>query len=212
MTTERDDDRLPDWLREAARGYHTPPPAPRDQMWRAITAERERRRARRRMLRWGLAMAATLVLGIGIGRMVSTGGPARGSLPLALGPAAGSTPPAAYRVAAAQYIARTEALLTDFHAERESGRLDPQFLASARDLLTTTRLMLDSPVGNDPHLRILLQDLELVLAQIAQLGVEPGRAGELDLIDQGMIQHSVLPRLRSVSPAAEAATRTQGVL
>ncbi len=209
MTTERDDDRLPDWLREAARGYHPPPPAPRDQMWRAITAERERRRARRRMVRWGLAMAATLVLGIGIGRMVSTGRPGPGAAPLAQVPAAA---PAAYRVATAQYVARTEALLTDFRSERESGRLDPQFLASARDLLTTTRLMLDSPAANDPHLRILLQDLELVLAQIAQLGVEPGRAGELDLIDQGMIQHSVLPRLRSVSPAADAATRTQGVL
>ena len=118
----------------------------------------------------------------------------------------------AYRVVAAQYLARTEALLTDFHAESRGGRLDPRFLASAQDLLTTTRLMLDSPAADDPHLSALLQDLELVLAQIAQLPAAPGQQSDIDLINQGLTQHSVLTRLRAATPAAGAPTRTQGVL
>lgn len=211
MTTERDDEPLPEPLLGAARGYHEPPPVPRDAMWSAIVAERERRRAARRnltRLRWGLALAATLVLGIGIGRFGwisgSTRAPAAGAAP--------GAPAAAYRVVAAQYLARTEALLTDFNAESRRGRLDPQFLASARDLLTTTRLMLDSPAARDPHLDALLQDLELVLAQIAQLPEAPGHTGDIDLINQGLTQRSVLTRLRAATPEAGAPTRIQGAL
>ena len=46
---------------------------------------------------------------------------------------------------------------------------------AARSLLGTNRLLLDSPVATDPRMRQLLEDLELVLAQIAQLSAE-GRA------------------------------------
>ena len=205
MTPDRDEDRLPERLNEAARAYHAPLETPREEMWSAIAAERERRRARRRTMvrvRWGLALAATLVLGIGIGRLVHRAG---APLPVPQGSAA-------YTVAAGQYLARTEVLLTDFRAVSRSGRLDPQFLAAARDLLTTTRLMLDSPAGEDQRLRPLLQDLELVLAQIAQLGVEPAARTEMDLITEGMTQRSVLNRIRATAPATGAATRIQGAL
>ena len=197
MTTDGED-RLPERLMDAARGYRAAGDVPREEMWRAIAAGRERRKRARRLRRrvsWGLALAATLVLGIGIGRMV---GPRDrfAAAPAQAGPA---TP---YRVAAGQYLARTEVLLTDFHGERRRGRLDPQFLAAARDLLTTTRLMLDSPAADDPRLAGLLQDIELVLAQISQLQTEPGQRGELDLIDQSINQSSVLIRLRATpSPA-----------
>jgi hypothetical protein len=213
MTTEPDDDRLPDSLRAAARGYRTPPRTPAEEMWAAIAAERERRRAARRVtlrLRWGLALAATLVLGIGIGRLVSPGGMPREPVTVASG--SGGGPATAYRVAAGQYLVSTEVLLTDFRAESRRGRLDPQFLTAARDLLTTTRLMLDSPAADDPHLKALLQDLELVLAQIAQLPTEPGKRSELELIAQGMTQHSVLTRLRAAMPAAGAPAHIQGAL
>ena len=163
-----------------------------------------------RTLRWGLALAATLVLGIGIGRMAWRSGPPRASAP-ADARTSSAAPSAAYRVVSAQYLARTEALLTDFHARSGEGGLGPQFVASARDLLATTRLMLDSPAAADPHLKVLLQDLELVLAQIAQLPAQPGQQGELNLINQGLTQHSVLSRIRAATPAG-APARTQGVL
>jgi len=213
MTTdERDNEPLPEPLLGAARGYHEPPPVPREAIWSAIVAERERRRAARRnlrRLRWGLALAATLVLGIGIGRFGWVSGSPRASAGTVAAP---GVPAVAYRVVAAQYLARTEVLLTDFNAESRRGRLDPQFLASARDLLTTTRLMLDSPAADDPHLGALLQDLELVLAQIAQLPEEPGRTGDIDLINQGLTQRSVLTRLRAATPEAGTPTRIQGAL
>ena len=212
MSDERDEDRLPESLRDALRGYNAPPAAPRDQMWWAISAARARRRAARRTVRglsWGLALAAMLVLGIGIGRLIQRG--AR-PLPAPAGSAAVAAASEPYRVAAGQYLARTEVLLTDVTTYSRAGRLDPQFVASARDLLTTTRLMLDSPAADDPQLRVLLQDLELVLAQVTQLPEEPRQKHELDLINQGITQRAVLARLRAAAPAAGAPTRAQGVL
>lgn len=212
MTPERDDNQLPDRVREALRDYRQPPAAPRDEMWWAISAARSRRRSVRRIVRrayWGLALAATLILGIGIGRLVSRGA---GPLPAPAGSAAYATASTAYRVAAGQYLMRTEVLLTDFSAQSRKGRLDPQFLSAARDLLTTTRLMLDSPAADDPQLRALLQDLELVLAQVTQLPEEPRQRTELDLINQSLTQRGVLARLRAATPAAGGPTREQGVL
>ncbi len=207
--TPQDEDRLPEPLRSAARGYHAPREAPREEMWEAIRAERARRRTLRVRVRWGLGLAATLILGIGIGRLAAPRGPAgpAGSVVAQAGPA---TP---YRVAAGQYLARTEVLLTDFRTRsRTAGRLDARFLATARDLLTTTRLMLDSPAADDPQLRVLIQDLELVLVQITQLPAERGAQTDLDLINQGITQRSVLTRLRAVTPTAGAPARTEGVL
>ncbi|PYO84015.1 MAG: hypothetical protein DMD68_07950, partial [Gemmatimonadetes bacterium] len=109
-----------------------------------------------------------------------------------------------------QYLARTEALLASFRAEARTGRLDAQFAGQARDLLATTRLMMDSPAARDPRLKSLLEDLEVVLAQIAQ--VPAGRAGEdVNLITQGIEQRSVLLRLQTAVPAGPGA-RVQGAL
>ncbi|MGI9077271.1 MAG: hypothetical protein ACR2G6_08075 [Gemmatimonadaceae bacterium] len=76
----------------------------------------------------------------------------------------------AYRVAAIQHLTQMEMLLTSFRAEAQGGRVvDDQLSVWAADLLGTTRLLLDSPAGDDQRLKRLLEDLELVLAQIAQL-------------------------------------------
>ncbi len=211
MMTTPDDEPLPERLHDAARGYHAPREAPREEMWRAIAAGRAERRVARRArqrVMWVLALAATLVIGIGIGRMVAPGGPFH-TAPAASASSGGTT---AYRVAAGQYLARTEVLLTDLHAESRRGRPSAEFVASARDLLTTTRLMLDSPAGDDPRLAGLLQDLELVLAQISQLQTEPGQRGEFDMITQSITQSGVLARLRAATPGAGVPARNEGVI
>ncbi len=61
----------------------------------------------------------------------------------------------------------------------KSGRTDQQFAARAADLLTRTRLLIDSPAANDPAMRNLLEDLELVLAQVVRLqnNGKPHRVG-----------------------------------
>lgn len=197
MSKEREEGQLHERLLAVAREYHVPRTTPRDEMWTAIAAERQRRASRRVAppVRWGLALAAMLVLGIAIGRLTIERGPAART-------ATAAPSDVAYQVAAGQYLTRTEVLLTDFRTKSRSGAVDPQFLAAARDLLTTTRLMLDSPAAKDPHLRNLLEDLELVLAQITQLPTEPGRKNEMNLINQGMDQHSVLTRLRARAQGA----------
>jgi hypothetical protein len=67
-----------------------------------------------------------------------------------------------------------------------------------------TRLLLDSPAASDPRLRDLLEDLELVLAQVARLRASP-HAEELTFIAAAMDERDVVPRIRtaaaSMSPA-----------
>lgn len=199
------DERFERLLREAAQEYHRPPATPREAMWQGIAARRAARRRRaatwRPVLRWGVGIAAVLALGVAIGRWSAK--------PLTEEPRQPST--MAYRVAAAQYLTRTEALLTGFRSEALTGPPDVQFARQARDLLGTTRLMLDCPAGQDPRLKGLLDDLEAVLAQIAQL--PPGGDREdVQLINQGLEQRSVLLRLRTANPAGPGPVRTQGAL
>ena len=208
------DDRFEDLLREAARDYHRPPETPRDEMWTVIEAERRRRRAPpqvvvlRPVVRWALGMAAVLLVGIAIGRWMRPQPMSLATEPVAT--QSGSD--VAYRLVAAQYLGRTEALLAGFQADAPSGQLDPQFVSQARELLSSTRLLLDSPAGTDPQLRPLLQDLELVLAQIALLSAAQEKR-DVELIIQGIDQKSVLTRLRTAIPSGPGAPpRTQGAI
>ena len=207
------EDRFERLLREAAQDYHRPPETPREELWRRIAAVREARRRRlvfitSPWLRWGVGIAAVLALGVGIGRW--TARPPSVSQP-AVAAAGGDEGALAYRVAAAQYLTRTEALLTGFRSEARSGMSDAQFARQARDLLGTTRLMLDSPAAQDARLKGLLEDLELVLAQIAQLPASSDR-DDVQSINQGLEQRSVLLRLRTANPAGPGPVRTQGAL
>jgi hypothetical protein len=80
----------------------------------------------------------------------------------------------------------------------------------ARSLLADTRLLLDWPVERDPRMTVLLQELELLLAQIAQLGgAVPD--GERSLIIEDLETNNVLPRLRSAIPAGRVAVTQSGV-
>ncbi len=208
------DDRFDERLRQAAQDYHRPPATPREELWTRIAAARAARQHQvlviRPLLRWGAGIAAVLALGIAIGRWSARGGESPGSPAVAAG--ADQTPALAYRVAAAQYLTRTEALLTGFRAESRSPSVSAdQFSKQARDLLATTRLMLDSPAAQDARLKSLLEDLELVLAQIAQLPASGDRE-DVRSINQGLDQRSVLLRLRTANPAGPGPVRTQGAL
>jgi hypothetical protein len=77
---------------------------------------------------------------------------------------------------------------------------------TARRLLATNRLLLDSPEGRERKTRVLLEDLELVLAEIAQLSPE-APAEDRELIREGMERGGVLSRLRTVVPAGMTPTR-----
>jgi hypothetical protein len=113
-----------------------------------------------------------------------------------------------YRLAARQTLVQAEALLTSYRANGGQPR-DAESVQQAgrwaRDVLTSTRLLLDSPAAKDPQFRALFTDLELVLAQIVQLSGAPLQAGERELIERAMHDRDLLPRLRSALPAGATA-------
>ncbi|HWC74891.1 MAG TPA: hypothetical protein VG454_13230 [Gemmatimonadales bacterium] len=222
MTDQHEDPKFEQWLKDVARAtYHAPGNTPREEMWARIAAERQRRAERGRVIelrpwmRWAVAAAAVLVLGIGIGRwtvrqqQASAGSGAGTPAVTPVAAVNDSSRDLAYEVATTQYLSRTETFLTSFRSDVHTPASSARFAAQARDLLTTTQLMLDSPAGQDPRFRGLLEDLELVLVQISQLN---GGPHDTDLITQGMNQSNVLPKLRSVIPAGPVSVRTQGAL
>ncbi|HEX6059240.1 MAG TPA: hypothetical protein VFZ11_09520 [Gemmatimonadaceae bacterium] len=286
------DDPLDENLREAAARYHEPGAVPRDAMWARIEALRAAARPTmagdaasgtdtprviplplpgvQRSGRWWpryaagtAALAATLLVGVLIGRGWQDGGAGAGvanvpsaGTPIGVpggaapsGPAAGAAGEAAidepeaehgrmvagrpapgdrgstragattapggaesagadrmvpYRLAAVQHMSRAEALLTTFRVGARAGEVDAAIQPWARDLLSGTRLLLDSPAGDDLELRALLGDLELVLAQIVQLSAQR-RAEEVQLIDRQLDADGVITRLRTAVPSGTIA-------
>lgn len=214
MMDQHEDPKFEQWLQDAAKSYHPPLATPREEIWARIAAARRRKYIieLRPWMRWAVAAAAVLILGIGIGRWTANPSDVSNGTSVAAAPTATDTSnELAYEVAATQYLSRTEAFLTSFRSDVRHGATGARFATQARDLLTTTQLMLDSPAGNDPRLRALLEDLELVLVQISQLDAR-GEAQETDLIRQGMNQSNLMPKLRSAIPAGPVSARNQGVL
>jgi hypothetical protein len=128
--------------------------------------------------------------------------------PRAEAPPADALAPAApsdlYRLASQQMLGQAEALLVHYRSDRAADRIDPAVARWARDVLTSTRLLLDSPAADDPGMRALLEDLELVLAQIVQ------RTGDPDPLDDEMIDRTIedrdlMPRLRGAIPVGVGA-------
>jgi hypothetical protein len=225
MMDQHEDPKFEQWLKHVAKSYYSPLRTPREEMWKRIEAARRHKHVieLRPWMRWAVAAAAVLALGIGIGRwtanqsndgtVVATNDstpsavPGRTQVTREIDSLAG----VAYRIAATQYLSRTEAFLTSFRTDADRSANTARLARQARGLLANTRLMLDSPAAKDPRLRSLLEDLELVLMQISLLNpLEDGR--DRDLINQGMNQSNVLPKLRSAIPAGPVPMRTEGAL
>jgi hypothetical protein len=208
------------WIAKVAPALNAPDAVPRLQMWDAIQAARRTAQdaqagrlsgvtpIRRAPWRLMSVIAAALLLGVAIDRVVLRKVD-RPSVPLA-GPAPrdSSDPSRLYRMAAAQTLTQAEALLT---AYRASGVPDQDPVASrqlgswGREVLSSTRLLIDSPAGADPQLRALLDDLELVLVQIIQVSGIQLDATERALIDRALEERDLLPRIRTAVPSGVAA-------
>jgi hypothetical protein len=213
------DDRLDDLLRDAAREYNDPPETPREEMWRRIEAARAAEVEKvetpvtplrpRHPLRWAAGIAALLATGIGLGRLSVPDAPVvvPGTIATQTTPRVSS---AAYQLATTEHLSQSEAFLTLFRASLRAPAGNQQLAsATARQLLATNRLLLDSPAAKDGKTRLLLQDLELVLAEIAQLSPQ-SRSRDLDLITQGLERGGVMSRLRTAVPSGPSST--QGAL
>jgi hypothetical protein len=115
---------------------------------------------------------------------------------------------AVLRYATTEHFGRAEALLTSFRTAGEQGD-DVELSTWARELLAETRLLLDMPGERDSRSTELLQELELVLAQIVGLGSN-APAGERALVAEGLERGGTLPRLRAVMPTGAAANMRVG--
>lgn len=232
-----DEERFEQFLREASADYESPRgEVPRDEMWAAIQAQRgtgasvpmfQRTAARR----WAwVGMAATLLIGVGIGRYafwsqpepqpgVVASAPSATSpsdspqgqpldAPEAVAPAspaapangASSTNNGAYAVASDRHLQAVQVLLTSFSTENADTRSDSLVAAWARGLLTNTRLLLDSPAARDPQRARLLQDLEVILVQLVQRSPGAAAADRSD-VERTLEKTQIIPRLRSALPA-----------
>jgi hypothetical protein len=210
-----------EFLKETVADYNRPPEVPQEAMWARIEESRRASRTTGKVvflaspwLRWGVGLAATLALGIGIGMNLARSVPGDQTV-AAIDPdpvtesAAGDG--GIYQLVALGHLSRTEAFLSMFRTDVRAGKTDYQVANPARELLSTTRLLQGSQTIRDQRLRELLDELELVLVQIAQL--RPDLDGEeAELVTQAIDQRSVLLRLRAAADAAPELRGVQGVL
>lgn len=214
---------LDEVLRELRSEYNAPPETPREEMWQVVRAGLPGRREAdvvelstrrspatpgfRRMAGWAVAAAALVVLGVGIGRMSTPG--VQETEPSAVTAEAAPAPAAsgALRAAARQHLEGTETLLTVVRSDARSGELDPRLRTMARGMLAQTRLFLDASEGGDREMRRLMEDLELVLAQIVSVTEDGSRTRtELDLALRGLEDRELMTRIRTLSGPGLAGT------
>ncbi|MEJ2677625.1 MAG: hypothetical protein P8174_00960 [Gemmatimonadota bacterium] len=216
------EDRFTWMLRRAAKDYNAPPETPREEMWAVIrerlhlpeeapaadtgpTDSRVIRLVPRRWVQWSVALAATLAIGFGLGRLTRTAEPGATAPAMLAGKggagSAATTDNTAlpFRLAATDHLGQAEALLTVVRGDR-AGQVGAQTVDWARNLLSTTRLLLDSPAGRDPQLAPLLEDLELVLVQIANVQGS-GSNEDLRMIRESMQHNNLLSKLQTVVSA-----------
>jgi hypothetical protein len=203
------EERFEAWLKEHADDYHRPPAnVPRDEMWEAVARTRQARpapvvgRIGSRVSPVLYAAAASLLIGAGIGVGYWMRGPVADAPPV--GPSFSAATDSAilsstYDVAAVNHLTAAEALLTSFRTPQRS-ESDLALQRWARDLLASTRLLMDSPAGDDAGRRRLLWDLEYVLAQIVQLDPD-APAADRDMVDRAITREQVLTRIRTSIPA-----------
>ena len=196
------EERLNELLDDARRTWPLPPEPDYQAMWGRI--ERESFGARRteagvRTPSWrifSLGLAAALMMGIGLGRFTMNQAAPAPTVAVQ-GTSTDTAEPAsnAYDKVASELLGRTVVLLTALPGEVRNSSGE-RFSNQATELLTSTRLLLDSPAASDPRFKDLLEDLELVLAQIAML--QSGRSRqEIDLITDALEERDVVPRIQS---------------
>lgn len=202
MMSDKDLERRLAELRDHWRVADEPP---LDRMWERIETDAftAPRRFLPRWIRPMLPLAATLILGFGIGQLAPRLFDPVPADSAQLASALDQRMPVRNVGAqdipfvglATDYLERVTALLVTLAGNTRDGKSLEYSTTQARDLLATTRLLMDSPQPLGAHLRGLLDDLELVLAQIARLPARPD-APDVYLIDQALDQRDVIPRLR----------------
>ena len=190
MNRPQDEQRLDEMVRNLAADYNAPS-AELDEERRAaifarIQGERRRRAQHRtpapraRRWQWAVALAAVLVIGFALGRwqpQTTTDTPQQVAVDQPVEQIATAPAQSAYQYAARDFLERTDNLLVMLQRAAYSPEPNTPFGLATNDptvgwaqaLLRETRLLQDSPATEgDPQLTQLLEDLELLLAQIVR--------------------------------------------
>jgi hypothetical protein len=181
--------------------------APPADLWPAIRArlapdaavQSRRRSAQKVWLLPGAGLAAALALGILIGRQLSEISTERDSGVNDAGtivveevvPSEERPLPASYRRAVGEHLRSAETVLVLFNSAEEP---DEELTRLARELAATSRLLSGSRAGDDPEVRAMLLDLELLLTQVAR--VVDADSMERQVVREGTGDAAVLARLR----------------
>ncbi len=196
-------------LEKLLRTHHEPPDTPRDRMYARIQGARRQDKApkatpelaSRRWWPMAAALAAMLVLGVGLGRMsLSPEMPTASPTP----PQAATATPAddlLYRENTQRLLQGADALLTDFRLEGCRSQQLPATTVWARSMLLQTRVLQSTPSGRDPELGSLLADLEVILTQIVTIDPEQCDR-DVDWIRNGLNERDTLGRLRTAAARA----------
>lgn len=199
-----------DKILEQARGAYNRPPAPDlDALWTGIQSRRRHVNvSRSRGAGWwatrAVGVAAALVMAFALGRFTAADNMTVTVSPSAVTVAAETVEQPVTRVTT-ELLGETVVLLASLPEERSGSVPDTRFIQQAGALLTTTRVLLDSPAAaGNPQLHNLLEDLELVLAQIARLQRGGQSRVELELITEALQQQDLVPRIRSIAAGLNA--------
>ena len=197
---DSDDDGMARMIREAGAGYRQAPEPRVDLMWREIES-RAFTPPRRFSWNLSLALAAVLALGLGVGYWAgrreggTTGRSVATASPDAILTSSRHPNVTPFVGVASNYLEQMTGLVIAVAGDLQNGQVPASTISNARELLSTTRLLLDGGV-EDPRFRELLEDLELVLAQVVRLR-DASPAMDAALIAQALDQREVLPRLTS---------------
>ena len=211
-----DDSKFERYLQREVKDYRADEPAPADAMWSRIEGDVDRalrptkRRGfpvRRGWLFTAAAVAASLIIGVAVGRWSGNvpASPKVGAPSAALAADDSARIADHARAATFAHLGEAEVFLTAVRADLRARRPDSELGDRTRELLARTRLLLDAQGGHSPQTGALLQDLELLLAEISALAASR-RSVDLNLLNESMRQDDLLPRIRSTLPAPSAGT------
>ena len=103
-----------------------------------------------------------------------------------------------------RHLAGSEAMITSFRSASRRDERDPMMAEWSQELLNTTRTLEASRVADDPVMKRLLDDLDLVISQIVQYATKgTTNPDELELIEQSINQRGVITKLRSTLPSRQ---------
>ena len=211
-----DDPKFDDFISREAKGYRAGSQPPADRMWSRIegdVADAVKRPTRFRqwpVLAMGAGIAAALVIGIAIGQRSARRERAIvAQAPAAASASTDSTRDALMRALTLNHLGQTEVFLTEVRADLTTGRRDPRRSERSRELLTRTRLIMASNADRAPAVDRLLEDLELVLAQIPALpDTGTRRSTDARVVRERLQVGTVLPRIRTILPGPSSTAGT----